>query len=152
VTGRRWDERLAHLIRHRRKATMPADDDILAELTALRARLPDATGTLVATIDGMLVAHEAAVADPEVLAAMSAAQLGLGRQFGVITGQGAFLESVTRSVDGCVAVFAAGPHGLLTVLAGPDLNVGRLYHEARPAAARLGQLLGAAPPAPLRHG
>ena len=116
-------------------------DDVRAEIADLRARVPDITGALVASVDGLLVAHDTRGVHAETLAAMSAAQLGLGRQFAHNASHGEFLESVTRSADGCLAVFAAGDHGLLTVLAGAELNLGRLYHEARPAAVRLGALL-----------
>jgi hypothetical protein len=117
------------------------EQDLRAELADLRVRLPDVTGALVATVDGMLVVHETEGLQPETLAAMSAAQLGLGRQFAMTASQGEFREAVTRSADGCLAVFAAGDGALLTVFAGAQLNVGRLYHEARPVAARVGALL-----------
>jgi len=73
---------------------------------------------------------------PETLAAMSAAQLGLGRQFAQQAAQGEFLDTVTRSAGGCIAVFAVGRAGVLTVLAGAELNLGRLY--TRPARSRRG--------------
>lgn len=120
---------------------MAATHEVLVELKNLRERLPYITGTLVASVDGLLVAHDTVGVEPESLAAMSAAQLGLGQQIAQATGQGEFLETVTRCADGYVAVFAAGGRALLTVIAGPDLNVGRLHHEARPAATRVGELL-----------
>jgi predicted regulator of Ras-like GTPase activity (Roadblock/LC7/MglB family) len=40
-----------------------------------------------------------------------------------------------------VATFAAGSGALLTVVTGPGLNVGLLHHEARPVAARVGELV-----------
>jgi len=130
-----------------------AEDDLRGELSRLRERLPDMTGALVATVDGLLIVHDTAGLQAETLAAMSAAQLGLGRQFAITTGQGYFEESVTRSDSGYIAVFAAGREALLTVLATTHLNLGRLYHEARPVAARIGALL--APPdvaSPSRQG
>jgi len=117
------------------------EEAVRAELTGLRARVGDITGALVASADGLLIAEDTEGVHPETLAAMSAAQLGLGRQFAHQATQGEFLESVTRSANGCIAVFAAGTTGLLTVLARAELNLGRLYHEARPVALRLGELL-----------
>jgi uncharacterized protein len=114
---------------------------VLSELAHLRTRMPELTGTLVASIDGLLVAHDTQRVDPEPLAAMSAAQIGLSRQFSATAGQGEYVEAVTRSTDGCLAVFAAGAHALLTVFGPADLNIGRLYHEARPVARRLAAVL-----------
>ena len=54
---------------------MAAQDDVLAEIRDLRP-VPDVTGVLVATVDGLLVAHDTRGIEPETVAAMSAAQLG----------------------------------------------------------------------------
>jgi predicted regulator of Ras-like GTPase activity (Roadblock/LC7/MglB family) len=120
-----------------------AKREVLAEIRGLRGRLPYVTGVLVATVDGLLVAHETRGIQPDTLAAMSAAQLGLGQQIAAGAAQGEFLENVTRSAGGYLAVFAAGTSALLTVVAGTELNLGRLHHEARPVARRVGALLAA---------
>ncbi|WP_308167901.1 roadblock/LC7 domain-containing protein [Catellatospora tritici] len=116
---------------------------LLAELRELRLRVPYVTGVLVASVDGMLVAQDTPGIEPEVFAAMSAAQLGLGQQIVAALHSGEFRETVTAATNGYVATFAAGQTALLTVVAGPELNVARLHHEARPVAARIGQLMSA---------
>ena len=120
-------------------------DGLMSEIKELRGRLTQITGVVVATIDGLLVAHDAgdetAAAQPETLAAMSAAQLGLGQQIASLSSSGDFRESVTASSGGYVATFAAGPAALLTIIGSPELNIGRLHHEARPVAARVGALI-----------
>jgi uncharacterized protein len=121
---------------------LAVEEDLRAELVDLRFRLPAITGALVASTDGMLIVHEANGLQAETLAAMAAAQLGLGRQFAATAALGGFQEAVTRTDAGCLAVFAAGNDALLTVFATAELNLGRLYHEARPVAVRVGALLG----------
>jgi len=116
------------------------DRDILLEIKQLRSRLPQVTGVVVASADGLLVAHEADGIEPERMAAMSAAQLGLAQQIARGAGCGDFQDTVTRAADGYVATFAAGACALITVLAEPDLNVGLLHHEAPPVASRAGAL------------
>jgi uncharacterized protein len=122
-----------------------APEGLLAEIRQLRGRLTEITGVVVATIDGLLVAHDVeggqAATHPETLAAMSAAQLGLGQQIASLCSSGDFRESVTAASGGFVATFAAGPAALLTIIGGPGLNIGLLHHEARPVAARLGALI-----------
>ena len=120
---------------------MAAKYEVLAEIRNLRGRLPHVTGVLVATVDGLLVAHETHDIEPDTLAAMSAAQLGLGQQIARETALGGYLETVTRSEGGYLAVFATGASALLTVIADTELNLGRLHHEARPVAKRIGGLL-----------
>ncbi|HZN70854.1 MAG TPA: roadblock/LC7 domain-containing protein [Micromonosporaceae bacterium] len=120
---------------------MGVEPAVLAELGQLRERLPDVLGVLVASVDGLLIAHDLTGAEPDTFAAMSAAQLGLGQQIAGAVARGDFQETVTRAANGYVATFAAGTNALLAVIAGPELNVGRLHHEARPVAARVGEIV-----------
>ncbi|GAA2382335.1 hypothetical protein Cme02nite_53490 [Catellatospora methionotrophica] len=118
---------------------MAPDSPVLVEIHELRMRLPHVVGVLVASVDGLLIAQDAESVEPEVFAAMSAAQLGLGQQIIAAVRSGEFRETVTTASNGYVAVFAAGASALLTVIAGRELNVARLHHEARPVAARIGE-------------
>ncbi|GAA1409175.1 roadblock/LC7 domain-containing protein [Catellatospora coxensis] len=120
---------------------MAPDSLVFAEIRELRLRLPHVVGVLVASVDGLLIAHDAECVEPEVFAAMSAAQLGLGQQIIATVRSGEFRETVTTASNGYVAIFAAGTSALLTVIAGRELNVARLHHEARPVAARIGELV-----------
>ncbi|GAA1611312.1 roadblock/LC7 domain-containing protein [Catellatospora bangladeshensis] len=120
---------------------MTPDSPVLAEIRDLRLRLPHVLGVVVASVDGLLIAQDTHGVEPEVFAAMSAAQLGLGQQTVAAVRAGEFRESVTTATNGYVATFAAGASALLTVIAGRELNVARLHHEARPAAARIGELV-----------
>jgi uncharacterized protein len=119
---------------------MEIEQSVLSEIRTLRQRLPDIVGVLVASVDGLLVAEDAPGVQAETFAAMAAAQLGLGQQIAHAMRCGDYLETVTRAADGYVATFAAGTSALLSVVAGAELNVGRLHHEARPVAARVGEL------------
>ncbi len=123
---------------------MGVEQDVLAELGRLRLRLPQVHGALVASADGLLVAEDAdGVVEAETMAAMSAAYLGLAQQIAMGAAYGEFQETVTRASGGYVATFAAGTHALLTVLADAGINLGLLHHEARPVAARVGELVAA---------
>jgi predicted regulator of Ras-like GTPase activity (Roadblock/LC7/MglB family) len=118
-----------------------SEGPVVEEIRELRMRLPHVMGVLVASVDGLLIAEDAPNIEPETMAAMSAAQLGLGQQIVAAVNSGGFRETVTTGTNGYVATFAAGSSALLSVIAGPELNVGRLHHEARPVAARIGELL-----------
>jgi predicted regulator of Ras-like GTPase activity (Roadblock/LC7/MglB family) len=137
--------------------------DALAELLALRRRLPDVAGTVLAAVDGMLIASDlrdgGSAVEAETVAAMCATTLGLGQRFAATVGQGGLMEVVMRAAGGYIATYAAGGGALLTVLAHPHANVARLHLEARRSAERIGRLLdvyAAAPPRPnsasTRHG
>ncbi|WP_232235970.1 roadblock/LC7 domain-containing protein [Nocardia sp. BMG51109] len=116
---------------------------VLAELRALRARIPELTGVLVASGDGMLVAHLLpADIEPTGVAALTASQLALSYRLVTTVHGGGFREVVVHGTDGYVVIYAAG-RTALTVLAGPEVNVGRLHLESRPVAHTIAEQLTA---------
>lgn len=128
---------------------MTAEAEVLGELRRLRARLPQLTGALAASTDGLVLAEEltcagAVGAEPEGVAALTAAALGVSLRLTDSTGQGGFRELLIRGERGYVATYAAGGSAVLTVLAEPRINVGRLHLEARRSGARIGALVDSA--------
>ncbi|TQS46313.1 roadblock/LC7 domain-containing protein [Cryptosporangium phraense] len=115
--------------------------EVLAQIRGLRDRVRHVAGSLVASVDGRLVAHDTHGIEPDGMAAMSAAVLGLSQRVIESVGPGQFAETVTRGTRGYVATYAAGPRAVLTVLTGEETNIGRLHLEARQVANRLAALL-----------
>ncbi|MDH6575285.1 roadblock/LC7 domain-containing protein [Kitasatospora sp. MAP5-34] len=124
-----------------RRQLISLEADLLAELRALRHRVPHLAGGLVAGVDGLLIAHDTHDAEPSSLAALTAAALGVAQRLADATGQGEFKESLVRGEHGYVATYAAGTVCVLTVLSYPAVNVGRLNLEGRRSATRIGALL-----------
>ncbi|MFE9424739.1 roadblock/LC7 domain-containing protein [Kitasatospora sp. NPDC006697] len=123
---------------------LAAVPDILGELMELRSRIPQLTGGLVATVDGLVVAHDTDGVEPDGVAALTAAALGVGARLAEATGQGTFLELLTRGEHGYIATYAAGASTVLTLFAGPEVNVGLLQFEARRSGPRIAQFTDAA--------
>ncbi|GAA4788053.1 hypothetical protein GCM10023329_44000 [Streptomyces sanyensis] len=121
---------------------MTAEADVLGEIRRLRARVPQLTGALAASSDGLVLAAD--TAEAEGVAALTAAALGVGLRLTEATGQGGFKELLVRGERGYVATYAAGASAVLTVLAEPRINVGRLHLEARRTGARIGELVDGA--------
>lgn len=121
---------------------------IRTELESLRARLPEVTGVFAATPDGLLLAADAPGLPAEGFAALAAAALGVGLRLVDSAGQESLRELLVRSETGCVALYPAGPEAVITVLAGPRTNVGRLHLESRRSCARVAELLGGDPAVP----
>ncbi|MCQ4199846.1 roadblock/LC7 domain-containing protein [Streptomyces sp. NPDC058783] len=122
---------------------MAVESDVLDELHRLRNRVPQLTGSLAATVDGLVLAHDAPGTEPEGLAALTAAALGVAHRMAEATARGGFRELLLRGADGYVATYAAGPSAVLTLLADGRVNVGRLHLEGRRSGARIGELVAA---------
>ncbi|WP_217205332.1 roadblock/LC7 domain-containing protein [Streptomyces sp. AC550_RSS872] len=122
---------------------MAAEAPILEEFRRLRARVPQLTGALAAGVDGLVLAHDTPGVEPDGLAALTAAALGVAVRVADATGRGDFRELLVRGADGYVATYAAGRTAVLTLLATDGVNVGRLHLEGRRAGARVGELVDA---------
>ncbi|MER5464170.1 MULTISPECIES: roadblock/LC7 domain-containing protein [unclassified Streptomyces] len=134
--------RRALRLRAERRQLMTAEADVLAELKKLRVRVPQLTGVLAASTDGLVLAADST--DAESVAALTAAALGVALRLTEATGQGGFRELLVRGERGYVATYAAGSSAVLTLLAEPRINVGRLHLEARRSGARIGELVDGA--------
>ncbi|MCW7943317.1 hypothetical protein AAW14_14985 [Streptomyces hygroscopicus] len=120
---------------------MDAEPEVLDELRRLRARIPQLTGALAASVDGLVLAQDAPGVEPESIAALTAAALGVALRMTDATGQGDFRELLVRGIHGYVATYAAGRSAVLTLLAQDRVNVGRLHLEGRRASTRIGELV-----------
>ncbi|MEE4545147.1 roadblock/LC7 domain-containing protein [Streptomyces sp. V4-01] len=135
-------------LRHRaeRRKPMPpeAEAEVREELARLRARTTEVTAVVAASVDGLVLAADPPLQDAESIAALTAAALGVGLRLADTTGRGGFRELLVRGDEGYVATYAAGSACVLTVLAGPRVNVGRLHMEARRSGARVADLIHSA--------
>jgi len=122
------------MLHERELVKMP---DILTELQGLRTQVPHLTGGLVATTDGLVLAHDTNGLEPEGVAALTAAALSVGARLAEMTGQGVFQELLTRGEHGYIATYAVGTHVVLTLFAGANANVGLLHFEGRRVGERI---------------
>jgi predicted regulator of Ras-like GTPase activity (Roadblock/LC7/MglB family) len=122
--------------------TEPIKESVRAELFALRDQVAGITDSAVASVDGLLIVSDTDGVRPDVLAAMSAAALGLGRSTAAEMGMGELREVVTRCQSGHIAIYAIHGKSLLVVLGDEGLDVAHLHLQSRPAVSRLADLLG----------
>jgi uncharacterized protein len=117
------------------------EDALLAEMRALRDRVIGITDTALASRDGLIIRADTADIDPDTLAALAAASLGLAQRMAAEVGKGTLREAVTRSSGGYVAVYAVGSGALLVVVADVGLDSVRLERETRATVESLEALL-----------
>jgi predicted regulator of Ras-like GTPase activity (Roadblock/LC7/MglB family) len=128
---------------------MTVDPAVLAALGHLRSRLPELSGSVLATTDGLVVAHDSPGVEPDGLAALAAAHLSLASRFADAVDRGELRESVVECAGGYITSYTAGPNAVLTLVTTRKANLALVHHEARRAVSQLVDLLhvGAAAPA-----
>ena len=120
---------------------MTVDPAVLTELGNLRARVPELSGSVLATADGMVVAHDAHGIEADSLAALAAAHLALARRFAHAVNHGDLRESVVECDGGYITSYAAGPNALLTLVTTGSANLAMVHLEARRSVRRLVSML-----------
>ncbi|MFV0428617.1 MAG: roadblock/LC7 domain-containing protein [Arachnia sp.] len=119
-------------------------DELARVLGNMRRSIPELHGVMIASVDGLPVAHDFPEADADRIAAMAATALGLGQRISERTDLGDLAEAVVRGERGYMVVYSAGTDAVL-VLTGPlGSNLGLMRIEARVAAVEIKQLLGKA--------
>lgn len=122
--------------------------EVRGELERLRADIPGVAAALAASADGLVLAADAPDLEPDSFAALTAAATAVGMRLTEAAGQGDFRELLVRGESGAVALYAAGPDCVLTVLAAPAADLPALHPEARTCAIRIAHHLTPESPAP----
>jgi hypothetical protein len=107
------------------------NDPIAEELRLIRQNVPGVRGSITATSDGLLVAHDMHGLEPTQVAALVAATHAVAVRASLSTECGQLKEVITRGVDGYLAVYAAGGPVIVAVLGTSELNVAMLNFQAR---------------------
>ncbi|GID60665.1 hypothetical protein Aco03nite_090690 [Actinoplanes couchii] len=117
------------------------DPAVLEELGRLRTRVPELSGSVLATADGLVIAHDSHGIEPDTLAALAAAHLALARRFAHAVNHGDLRESVVECDGGYITSYTAGPNALLTVVTSGNANLAMVHLEARRCVRRLVRVL-----------
>jgi predicted regulator of Ras-like GTPase activity (Roadblock/LC7/MglB family) len=111
-------------------------------LASIKRAMPELHGCMIASTDGLPVAHDFQEQDAERIAAMAGMALSLGRRISERVTLGEFQETVIRGDKGYLVAYAAGAQAVL-VLSGPsDANLGLMRIEARSASVVITKVLG----------
>jgi predicted regulator of Ras-like GTPase activity (Roadblock/LC7/MglB family) len=134
---------------------IPIRGEAMAKLEALqknietlRAAIPELRGVLIASTEGLPVAHSiAGGADParvaamaDRIAAMAAAAVNLGKRVSESLSVGALVEISVTGAEGQIFLYSAGTKGVLAVIAPKGGNSGLVHLEARAVAKDVGDL------------
>ena len=114
-------------------------DQVTEELRLIRQNVPGVRGSITATKDGLLLAHDMHGLEPTQIAALVAATHAVAVRASLSTECGQLKEVITRGTDGYLAVYAAGPAAVVAVLGTSELNVAMLNLKGRPIIERIAE-------------
>jgi uncharacterized protein len=115
-------------------------DQLQKCVDGLRDAIPELRGVLLASTEGLPIAHSLSNGtDPARMAAMAAAATSLGRRVSDTLHAGAFEEISVAGAEGQIFLYSAGTKGVLAVLGPAGCNAGLVHLEARGVAKELGE-------------
>ncbi|MGW5722494.1 roadblock/LC7 domain-containing protein [Amycolatopsis sp. NPDC003865] len=130
-------------------ASPPPDrSQTLEALRRIRGQVDQVAGLLVATYDGLVLANDNDGIEPDSVAAMSAAAVGLATQFAAQAKIGESRSAMFEGSSGYVCVFPVESSLLLVVFGEPDITMGLFTLAAKQALSLLRQ---ATPPKATRR-
>jgi predicted regulator of Ras-like GTPase activity (Roadblock/LC7/MglB family) len=110
-------------------------------IEALRDAIPELKGVLLASNEGLPIAHSLSNgADPNRVAAMAAAACSVGRRISESMNVGTLGEVAIRGDEGWLFIYSAGAKAVLAVMAPQAANAGLVHLEARESAKEIGEL------------
>ena len=110
-------------------------------LESLRNSIPELKGVLLASNEGLPIAHALTNgADPNRIAAMAAAASTLGRRVCESLSAGNMGEVSVQADDGALYIYSAGSKAVLAVISPQGGNAGLIHLEARSTAKEIGDL------------
>ncbi len=114
----------------------------LGEVVRALANRPGVEAVVVASMDGLPIAHEIrTAADQDAIAALAATAVRHASRLSEGAGRGELQTIALEGERGTLLVAPAGPGSWLLVLVEPDANFGRLLHDLRRHHAALAALL-----------
>lgn len=119
------------------------EQQLQAKLVELQSSLMDVAGVLVASSDGLAMAHTMPGGiDSNRVAAMAATALGLGKRISGTLTIGNFEEATIKASDGSIYLYMIGQVGSLAIMTSGQANVGLINLEARRAVRELAGIIG----------
>jgi predicted regulator of Ras-like GTPase activity (Roadblock/LC7/MglB family) len=119
---------------------MSRHEELQKEINNLRGAIPELRGVLLASTEGLPIAHSLSNGvDPNRVAAMAAAASSLGRRVTESLSVGNLTEISVTAADGQIFLYSAGTKAVLAVIGPNGGNAGLIHLEARTAASQIGQ-------------
>jgi len=122
---------------------MSKQEALTAQIEDLCNAVPEVHGVLLASADGLPIAHSLTNgSDPTRIAAMAVAAANLGTRVSDAIETGEVTEVNIRASEGDLFVYNVAGKIVLAVMAPKQANAGLIHLEARNAASAIAELFG----------
>ncbi len=120
---------------------MGKQEDYASVIQQLRENVPDITGVMIASADGLSINTDFPEAEAARVAAMGASAIGLGNRIAKTTDLGDMYDMMVEGTNELLVIYMAGPGAILAVRAPRSANLGLIRLEGPKAAKRVADLV-----------
>ena len=120
---------------------MSKQEEFTRLIRELRENVPDITGVLVATVDGLAIGSDFQEDEAARVAAMAASSIGLGNRITKTAEIGAMKDMMIEGRDGMLILYMAENSGVLAIRAPERSNLGLIRLEGPKAARRVAEIM-----------
>lgn len=120
---------------------MSRQSDYMALVRQLRENVPDISGAMIATVDGLAICTDFPESEAARIAAMGASSIGLGNRISETTDLGALTQMMIEGKSELLIIYMAGPGAVLALRAPIRANLGLIRLEGPKAATKVAELV-----------
>ena len=122
---------------------MSRQNEYMALIRQLRENVPDITGVIIASVDGLAICTDFSENEAARIAAMGASSIGLGGRISDTTELGALTHMMIEGKNELLIIYMAGPGAILALRAPIRANLGLIRLEGPKAAQKAADLVAA---------
>jgi len=120
---------------------MSRKEQFVTIIQELRGNVPDITGIMIASVDGLAIATDFPEEEAARVAAMSASAIGLGNRITKTTELGNMIDMMIEGNNELLIIYMAGPGAILALRAPRRANLGLIRLEGPKAAKEVADLV-----------
>ena len=120
---------------------MSRQQEYMALVRQLRENVPDISGAMIATVDGLSIATDFPESEAARIADMGASSIGLGNRISTTTDLGNLSQMMIEGKSELLIIYMAGPGAILALRAPIRANLGLIRLEGPKAAEKVAELV-----------
>ena len=120
---------------------MSRHDEYMALIRQLRENVPDISGVMIASVDGLAIGTDFPESEAARIAAMGASSIGLGTRISDTTDLGNLSQMMIEGKNELLVIYMAGPGAILALRAPIRANLGLIRLEGPKAAMKAAELI-----------